>query len=431
MTQASTHTSEYQETIPSSYSPTTLDEFRQNWMALLAAILGTGFGIATLVFYTTGLFVPSLKAEFGWTMSQLSLLPLIGAIVIIVTSPFVGALVDKVGTRFPPAISLALLGIAFCILTVAGPSFSIFMIAWIAMYIFSAASTPVSFTRIITTRFDKARGLALGIALGGAGIVAFFVPKFLGALIAENWRMGYYILAGAVLCAATLFFILMTLTHKKESKQKKNLVRANTEVSTTEIVEKIIPVSKSLVIKLTAIFLFIPLAVGGMTLHLVPMLRENGLTPTEAAGIASLIGISVVFGRVIIGLLIDRIFAPWIAAIVMLIVAAGFGSLLFLGPAYSAGAAIGLGLALGAEVDLIGYLTGRYFGIKKYGKFFGGFYAMFNVGLGLAPFLVTLFYNTSGSYSLPLSLSVILLIVTAGILLTLPKYNYQAQAVTH
>lgn len=408
----------------------TFAELKEHWMALLAAIIGTGFGVATLVFYTTGLFVPELKNEYGWTLAQLSLLPLAGAIVIVFMSPLIGALIDKVGTRFPPTISLLFLSAAFILLTLTGPQFSAFLAVWVAMYIFASASSPVSFTRIITTRFDKARGLALGIALGGAGIVAFLVPKILGGIIAQDWKLGYYILSGCVFISSLLFFVLMSFSQRKE-RLKKEALSINEDKVTTLVEEEVKPISVNLAIKLGAIFVLIPLAVGGMTMHLVPMLRDSGLTALEAASIASLIGISVVFGRIIIGVLIDRIFAPWVAAVVMLLVASGFAMLLFLGPAFSAAAAIGLGLALGAEVDLIGYLTGRYFGLKRYGKFFGIFYALFNVGLGFAPYLVTVFLNSSGSYSLPLAISIGLLLATVILLMTLPKYNYAAHVGNH
>ena len=62
----------------------TLDELSAHWKALLAATLGIGFGVATLVYYTTGLFVPELEAEYGWTLSELSLLPLIGSVISII-----------------------------------------------------------------------------------------------------------------------------------------------------------------------------------------------------------------------------------------------------------------------------------------------------------------------------------------------------------
>lgn len=185
------------------------EEIRTYWKELLAATIGTGFGVATLIFYTTGLFVPSLRTEFGWSLSELSLLPLVGCFIIIITSPFVGRIIDKYGVKIPASVSLIALSASFICLTVSGPSFTSFMVIWIVMHFVAAASIPVSFTRVVTTRFTSMRGLSLGITLGGAGIVAFLVPKLLGDTIASDWRQGYYVLSAAVLAAAIIFWLLL------------------------------------------------------------------------------------------------------------------------------------------------------------------------------------------------------------------------------
>ncbi len=57
----------------------------------------------------------------------------------------------------------------------------------------------------------------------------------------------------------------------------------------------------------------------------------------------------------------------------------------------------------GAESDFVGYLVGRYFGLKAYGQIFGVIYGMFMVGIAIGPalfgYLFDRFHTPHGSRS--------------------------------
>ncbi|MGY9107317.1 MAG: MFS transporter, partial [Alphaproteobacteria bacterium] len=81
--------------------------------------------------------------------------------------------------------------------------------------------------------------------------------------------------------------------------------------------------------------------------------------------------ISTIVGRLVSGYLLDRFFAPYIAA--------AFFGLPLLSIALLSGVTsdyaffiinIGLGLGLGAEIDLMGFLVSRYFGLRSYGQIY-------------------------------------------------------------
>jgi MFS family permease len=405
---------------PDRTGPATLGpagEIRRGWRALTAATVGIGTGVAVLPFYTNGLFIPELEAEFGWSRSQLSSLQLVGSTIIVLTAPLVGAVIDRYGVRIPSTLSLLALGAAYFLLAAGGASFAGYLLVFALMFLLAAASTPVSFTRAVNERFDRARGLALGVALGGAGLVAFLVPQLLGARIAEDWRSGYQILGTAVLTGAVLVLVLMPRTAPTRSTER-----------TRTAVPGIAPVLRTaLFARLAAAFLTLALAVGGLTLHLVPMLRDAGVAPASAAGTAGLVGIAVIVGRVSVGLLVDRFFAPRVAAAVLTVAAAGYLALLLGGPGLAAAAALGVGLALGAEVDLIGYLTARYYGMARYGRLFGVFYAVFTLGVGASPLLMAWLRSATGGYGSALLIAVGLLAVAGALLATAPRFPAPAR----
>ena len=56
------------------------------------------------------------------------------------------------------------------------------------------------------------------------------------------------------------------------------------------------------------------------------------------------------------------------------------------------------GLGIGAETDLLGYLTSRYFGLKHMGEIFGYIYAAFMLGTSIGPLALGYTYDTFGSY---------------------------------
>ncbi|MFD1149662.1 MFS transporter [Saccharothrix hoggarensis] len=393
-------------------------ELLHGWRPLTAATVGIGLGVASLPFYTFGLFIPELEAEFGWSRSQLSSVLLIGSVINVLLAPLIGTLVDRYGVRIPSTVSLVALGGIFLLLSAVGQPFTAFLLVSSLMYVLAAASSPVSFTRAVNERFDRARGVALGIALAGAGLVAFLAPQILGAQIAEDWRGSYRVLAVVVFVGAVVVGVLMP--------RSRALARPASRTGATAALRLGPLLRTPLFARLAVTFFVLALALGGMPVHLVPLLRDAGVSPASAAGTASLVGVSLIVGRLVVGLLVDRFFAPRIAAAVLGVAAIGFLALLFGGPGLAAVAAVGLGLSLGGEVDVMGYLTARYYDLAYYGRLFGVLYAIFVVGVGTSPLLISWLRGATGGYDVALIASTALLVVAGALLMTLPRFPAKA-----
>ncbi len=145
-------------------------------------------------------------------------------------------------------------------------------------------------------------------------------------------------------------------------------------------------------------------AIVGMVTNTVPLLRQIGLDAAQASQVFSAFGIALIAGRLVIGGLVDRFWAPGVAAVALALPAAG--CLLFL----QAGAATPLwllvlatalvGVGSGAEFDLAAYLVARYFGLRDYGKLFGIHLGLVTVGSALAPFAFAALLRQGQGYSL-------------------------------
>jgi predicted MFS family arabinose efflux permease len=138
----------------------------------------------------------------------------------------------------------------------------------------------------------------------------------------------------------------------------------------------------------------------GITVHFVPMLTAFSISRSEAATIAGAIGIASIAGRIVTGYLLDRFPGNLIGAIAFgLPILACVGLLNFTGSQFSAFAiAAIIGFALGAETDIIGYVSSRYFGLRNYGVLFGTIVGLLTLAAGVGPAIGGVVYDIYGTY---------------------------------
>lgn len=371
------------------------EELGGGWPTLAGATLGVAVGAAALPFYTAGVFASALEPEFGWTRSQFATVSLVTTFTIVLCAPAAGLAVDRFGVRYPAAFSLAALAAGFAGLASMDGSFGQYALIQIALFAFGVASTPISFTRAVNERFAAARGLALGLTLSGTGIAATFAPPAVAAIIAGyGWRQAYWSLA--MLVVAAIPFVVMLLKPARDALERRGRTTTVTTANAAPVRHQL---RDARLIRLLAAFFFLALGVSGFVLHLVPLLTDQGLALTEAAAIQARLGIAVIAGRLIVGLAVDYFFAPRVAAVSLCVTIAGIIALASAGTPAAPWAALAIGFALGAEVDLIGYLTARYFGMAAYGRLYGILYGAFILGTGISPVLIAMQVARNGSYT--------------------------------
>ena len=393
-------------------------EFASGGIMLAASFLGLSVGISSLFFYTLGIFIRPLQAEFGWSRGSLSLAVLISGIVLAIASPFVGRLVDRVGVRpvvsfAMPALALAAVGMSF----VPGNLF-LYLCAISLLCLAGAGTSPVVFTRLIAAHFKVHRGLALGLLLSGTGVAAALAPAFFTPFVAAHgWREGYRLLAGILIVALPV--VLIGLGRDRGPLLRPAAPSPRAEAPRISFFTLFRDWRFRLML---ASFFSLALGIGGLIVHFVPMLLDGGMDAARAGRTAGLIGIAVILGRIGAGALIDRVHAPFVAA--AMLVAAAIGCVLLVtGGTHLAGvAAMLIGLAMGAEVDLIGFLVARYIGLSAYGSAYGVLYGTFAIGSTAGPYLVGLSFDATGNYRLALTCAALLLASAAVLLSRLGPY---------
>ncbi|MEP0203636.1 MAG: MFS transporter [Halioglobus sp.] len=391
-------------------------EFSRHWLLVLVCAAGIGVGVSALPFYTQGIFIEAWIADFGWTRSQASLGILASTLALAGVLPFIGLIVDRYGLVTPVMISLLGLTVAYVLLGLFVQSITTFVMLAMLQAILGSASSPLAYTRAINTVFDKQRGLALGIALSGAGVAAMFGPILISkAIAAFGWRGAYFAMAAFTFVVGGV--IVAVLSRLNGAKKPVNI---DTEAASKEF--KVAKVSSTYWTIMAAIF-FLSLGLGGLMIHFVPILLEVGFTTSGAAKIAGVIGIAVVLGRLLVGFAVDRIFAPRVAIAILFACICGVLALATLGSVVAVPAAFVIGFSVGAEVDLIGYLVARYFGIHAYGQIYGRQYSAFLIATGLGPVVFGAVRDLSGSYTASLFLAATFILVSATLFAKLPKFN--------
>jgi predicted MFS family arabinose efflux permease len=136
-----------------------------------------------------------------------------------------------------------------------------------------------------------------------------------------------------------------------------------------------------------------------------------------------LFGLATFGGRILIGFLVDRFDARRIALIFFLLSALGIPLLSADLPIWAVFvAAFLLGGSLGAEVDMLAYLTSRYFGLRCFARIFGVLFGAVMLAMGAGPVIFGAIFDATGSYNLMLYAGAPLCAAAALVTLALRPY---------
>ena len=402
-------------------------EFRTGWPVVLASMLGIGLGLSPVPFYTIGMLAPELAREFGWTFGDIMAGLPIMTFAVLVASPIVGLLADRVGVRPIALISVVLFGFSFMAFAANPGDIRFFYANWAIMAVLGAGTLPITWTRAVNNRFEDRKGFALGLSLLGTGVFGFLVKPFTAFVIdAYGWRAAYMAVGALPLILAfpVAWFAFHDVGDRRQSAADRRENDALRSAATPGLT-----FSQTLrnwrFWVLAVAFVPISFGVGGPIPNMENIIKIAGFSGPDIVSLVSLIGLSVIAGRVVGGWLIDRFWAPGIAFFMLCAPALAcwmfaHGDLTY---ATAAGSIILIGFAAGVEYDLMAFLVARYFGLKSYGAIYGSLYGFFALGAGIGPVVFGRAFDATGSYDGPLMLSAGLLVAGAAALLLLGRYR--------
>ena len=366
-------------------------------VAVCFAISTTLVGFST---YTFALFGDEMAYEFGWTRTQinasLSFLA-VGQIL----GPLIGRIIDLRGPRIIVAVCVGLTASSYLVRPMMTELWHWYALSFIQYAGFSATMTPVG--RIVGLWFPKARGRVMGVAMMGNNFGGVVLPGIVGAVIAYGgWQTGYYLQGLLTSFIAITVLVALREPRIEPSPQDKN----NKEIpDTRSTIEKLPGMEMSQALRSRNLYLLLYILLVGATpfASLVPQLISHyvneGISSTTAATAMSILALGGMGGKVVFGILGERITArnammvSFLGLSVALLLAANPsipGIIWFCSPLW--------GLCMGAFGTLTNMIVQDYFGLKSFGSIMGVAGYGTAISFGIGPILAGLSFDHLDSY---------------------------------
>ena len=268
---------------------------------------------------------------------------------------------------------------------------------------------------LISRWFTKNRGKAMGIAYLGIGTGGALVPLIAAGLEKNvGWHLALTSIGVMVILLSfpLAFFIREPVAAKQITKEK---------ITGSAPVKHIL---KNRNFYLLAIGSMCSIgAVGGINQHLKLYLRDLNFNQSQAAHIMSLVLVSSLAGRVIMGMLADIMKRKYVMIMIYLIVGLSIPLLLmpdFPGRIYLFAVIFGIGL--GGDYMIIPLMAGDLFGVRTLGRVMGIILVADGLAESLAPMMVGALYNeAAGGYSSGFIVLICIALAGAVIVSFLPK----------
>lgn len=401
------------------------------WRVVLVSALGLFWGIPIAV-YSFSVFFRPLMQEFHAGRAAVSLAFTVQLFVGALSAAPAGWLIDRLGPRRVILIGTGIFGLILVATRLFTGGLAHLYVFYVLLGLSIHGVGPIPYGTVVSHWFDRRRGWALGLTMLGIGLGAVVMPSLAQILIARfGWNTAYSILGASVLliCWPTVAFFL------KEKPEDLGLVCDGATATTS------LPHNKRARDGFTAreawcsrdfwvmvcAFILVSATVQGCVVHMAAMLTDKGLSPHSAALGSSLVGAAVLIGRAGTGYLLDRIRASRLAAILFAGAALGVAVLWLANSQLMLAGAFLVGLGLGAEVDIIAYITSRYFGLLDFGMVYSSAFAAFALAGAVGPLIMGAGFDRTGSYRDPLILFFLAAAIAAVLMTRLGPYRFVAQ----
>jgi predicted MFS family arabinose efflux permease len=368
-----------------------LAELLKNWRPLLAATIGLGCGLG-MNSYVMSIMAPHLIEDFGWTRATFALVGSLG-LASVPFFPLVGRLTDTIGVRRTAMIGVITGPLCFFGLSYMNGDIRMYVVLYLIQGIICITTTATVYARIVVQYVKEACGLALAIAASGSALTGAIGGPMLNAFVeAHGWRAGYWVVMGFTALAGAAGLLLMP-PERKDANAAPRAKAARADYA------EIFANRAFWVLAAAMLLVNLPQVIALTQLNLV--LLANGVTATGVTGMIAILPIGVLVGRFVSGLALDR-FPSWIVAMISLSLPAI--GLFLIASSYDAPAVLSLavlliGLAFGAEGDLITYIVVQHFGVRIFSTVMGLMTGVISVAAALGAVLVSVTLKLTDGYA--------------------------------
>lgn len=419
-------------------SPRFTFPFYYGWFIAFAAF--TGIALTAGISNTQGVFFKPLLVDFGWTRAMVAGAFALASITAAMLSPLMGQLADKFGPRIMVGVCALFTGGTYLLLSSSSALWQFYLI----LAFFMAVGNTANFGSIgptISRWFFTKRGLAQGIVQSGAGLGTIIFPPLATYLIlTHSWRFAYIVLGLLILVLVGSMSFIYRRNPQEMGLQPDGKTPSTTEATPDTKTRSISPppgsmpfvrnftLRQALASKSFRLLAFIAMVASFtqqlVLVHLVPHATDVGFSPALAATFMSVMGVSNIVGKIVMGVISDRIGRRY-SLIISLSLAASM--LFWLMIAHGTWAfylfAVVYGFAYGSWIPMFPAIAGDLFGLGSLGAIYGAVMSSNSIGGALGPFIAGYIFDVTQSYNYAFIAAAVLLITGIGALyfIHLPK----------
>ena len=364
------------------------------WIIVAVAMVVTCVGFGAM--FSLGVFLQPMAATMGWSRTGISTAALLNFLGMGVGSFVWGALSDRLGTRAVVLIGGVLLGFG-TVMASQATTLVQFQVYFGVIVGFAAGSLYAPLTATTSRWFTQHRSLAVALVSAGLGLGSTTTAPLARWIISNyDWRTAMLVigdLAWLVIIPAALLV-----------REPAGVVSAGASQTASGADEPDLTVARALrtpqfaVIALT--YFACCAAHSGPIFHMVANAIDHGVSAMAAATVLSAAGVASLTGKIVCGLLADRVGAKRVLVAGLALQAVAIS--LYLGTrelAHFYGVAMVFGFSYGGIMPLYAIVVREYFGARIMGTIFGAVGFTSTVGMALGPLVGGWVYDAFGSYA--------------------------------
>jgi len=395
------------------------------WFIVAACFIAT-FTCGEAV-WSFGVFFKPMEKEFGWSRALISSGYTGFLLGYAISAMAAGRLADRYSPRPIPFLSACLvgLGVSLCSLVQSINQLRFFLLIG-GLGAGATFSVPTSLVQRWFYKKPQA-GLALGVVVAGVGVGALvFTPLTNYLILISGWRNAYLIVGILFFCTIGLSSLIVKPTPEDTTIILERVESAPNPVRSPGLTTVQILLSHSFA---GIIFMHCSLsfAFHTVSVHLVPYAMDIGVSPTISAVALGLLGGFSVPGRIISGIIADRV--GWQKVFII----SQFGLALFILWLSMIKTVWMLylfvlfyGICHGSRVSAHVGILGEFFGINSLGEIIGITMAIGLCAGAFAPYLAGFIFDITGSYFVDFMI-VMLVLLSGGIIATVIKKPVQTE----
>lgn len=379
--------------------------------------------------YSFSVITSPIGAEFSASSSD-TLMAMAAMILCAgVMSPLVGALLDKNSIRWLIVIGSVCLSGGYALLSLVNAVWQLVCIYALLISVSTLLLGQLASSTLVARWFTTKRGLALGIATMGTSIGGLIFPPLIQWMIDSlGWRQALQLLAAGTFIITVIPVVVLVKNSPDDIGEYPDGIPGDGNDPTEDTESDALYTSTKPILQ-SKNFWLIALVAGmvlgiynGLLGNFIPLASTLHVSTVDGAWLISLLALTGIVGKLIFGVLADRIDLRYglAAAIVLMLVSlltldhvAGFRAVAL--------TCIPLGLATGGILPVWTSMLAQYFGSTNYGRVMGLMSPVLVVFLILGPVLMAAVFDATGSFSNALSGASVLLVLAFMINLLIPN----------